>query len=137
MTAYTFDSKIVTDLHKDAYGTRGGELFRNQWNEADDDGKQKIWDSLLDALERSIQEEKEQDELAVTLFNAKVKNIITCGAGNRETAIRWIVQGMGLSETDLMYGGDYVCYNLGLPYSMRHEFDPICKELLKTMETVE
>lgn len=137
MTAYTFDDKIVSDLHKDTYGSRPGEYFWGEWNNASDDEKQKIWDNLCAALEREIAEEKERDKLAVAAFEARVADIIVSGAGNRETALRWILQGMDLDENDLMYGGDKVCYDLGLPYAMRHEFDPICKILLKTMETAE
>lgn len=129
MTAYSFDENIVSDLHKDAYGFRPRGMFWSEWNNASDDEKQEIWDDLCKALERAIQEEKEQEEFAVIQFNDRVAKVIASGASDRETAIRWIIQSMDFDEYDLMYGGDKVCYELGLPYSMQIEFDEICKNM--------
>lgn len=137
MTTYTFDENIVSDLHKDAYGFRPREMFWSEWNNASNDEKQEIWDGLCKALERAIQEEKEQEEFAVTQFNDRVAKVIATGAPDRETAIRWIVQSMGLDEHDLMYGGSYICWNLGLPYSMQNEFEEICKNMLANLREQE
>ena len=137
MTAYSFDENIVSDLHKDAYGFRPREMFWSEWNNASDDEKQEIWDDLCKALERAIQEEKEQEEFAVIQFNDRVAKVIATGAPDRETAIRWIVRSMGLDENDLVYGGSYVCWNLGLPYSMQTEFDGICNRMLVNLREQE
>ena len=134
MTAYSFDENIVSDLHKDAYGFRPREMFWSEWNNASNDEKQEIWDDLCKALERAIQKEKEQEEFAVIQFNKRVADVMATGAGDRETAIRWIVQSMGLDEYDLVYGGSYICWNLGLPYSMEKDFNEICKDLARDME---
>ena len=38
---YTFDEQTLSDLHKDARGSRPrSDLFWDAWNEADNDGKQ-------------------------------------------------------------------------------------------------
>ena len=44
-------------------------------------------------------------------------DMLGLGAPDRQTAIRWIVESLELTENDLCYGADYVCYCLGLPYS--------------------
>lgn len=137
MTAYTFDEEIIHELHQDAYNYRPNEFFWAEWNNSSNAEKQEIWDDLCKALERAIQEEKEQEEFAVTQFNNRVAEVIATGAKDRETAIRWIVQSMGLDENDLMYGGSYVCWNLGLPYSMQSEFDEICKNMLANLREQE
>jgi hypothetical protein len=137
MTEYSFDEDIIFHLYEDAYGFRPREMFWSEWNNASDDEKQEIWDDLCKALERAIQEEKEQEEFAVIQFNDRVAKVIATGASDRETAIRWIVQSMGLDENDLMYGGSYVCWNLGLPYSMQTEFDGICNRMLANLREQE
>ena len=43
-------------------------------------------------------------------------------AGSREDAIRWLIQAEGLDQE---YDAGYICYNLGLPYSMEKIFAPI------------
>ena len=42
---YTFDEQTLSDLHKDARGSRPrSDWFWDAWNQADNDGKQAIWD---------------------------------------------------------------------------------------------
>lgn len=66
----------------------------------------------------SIQaEEQEKLELAaeahaIEKFEARVAELITMGAQDRATAIRWIRD----SENVVYEDDDYVCYVLGLPY---------------------
>ena len=121
--SYTFDENIVSDLLKDAFGSRRAEGFYRNWDIADDEGKQIIWDNLLIVLENSVNEEKTQTEKAVEAFEKRVSETIELGAGNRETAIRWIVDSLDLSEVDKMYGGEHVCFVMGLPYNMEAVFN--------------
>jgi len=109
---YTFDSNIVSDLHKDAYGRRPGDSFWSQWIDASDAEKQTIWDGLLRSLEISMEIEREAEQRAVERFEALVRVNIDAGAEDRETALRWI---MDVSNAN----GDweYLCYKHGLPYS--------------------
>lgn len=90
---YTFDENTLSDLHKDARGFRPrSDYFWSQWNNADNDGKQAIWDGLIDELSAELEAEKARDELCLTEFKALVAHYIECGAGDRETALRWMVQ---------------------------------------------
>ena len=70
-TSRDFDANTLSDLHKDAYGFRPrSEEFWNAWDSADDDGKQRIWDDLLDAADRAAETEREiQRGLAAKLRN--------------------------------------------------------------------
>lgn len=123
---YTFDEQVLSDLHKDAYGFRPrSEWFWNNWNSADNDGKQAIWDDLLEALDHTLRMEKEAEERAIEEFEHRVAETIRYGAGDRATAIRWIVDSLNLSECDKWYGSEYICYTLGLPYSMKNVFDEV------------
>lgn len=128
--AYTFDEQIVSDLHKDAYGFRPTSYFWDSWKQSNDDGKQRIWDSLLESLEEEMERDRNAKLQAVAEFESMVASNMQHGARSRGDAIRWIVQGLGLDEMDLRYGGSRICYELGLPFEMEKEFDAVCKELL-------
>jgi hypothetical protein len=127
MTVYTFDEAIVSDLHKDARGYRPRSTWWEIWSAAPDAEKQEIWDSLLNELEWESAREREEAERAVKNFESRIELLISTGARDRDTAIRWLVESLELSEIDKMYGGSYVCYHLGLPYSMEHVFDAMLK----------
>ena len=108
---YTFDTNVVSDLHKDAFGFRPGYSFWVEWDGCDDDGKQKIWNYLLESLKESIEENRLAEEAAIKRFEELVTNTIAAGALNRKHALLSI---MDASDCD----GDweYLCYRHGLPY---------------------
>lgn len=130
-TTYTFDSNLGSDLHKDVYGYRPREWFWSQWNAYSDADKQTVWDNLCRQLDEEIEREQQEQTRAIEGFERGVEAAILLGAADRQTAIRWVAEGLGLDSVDYMYGGSKVCFELGLPYSMAGIFDPICKELAK------
>ncbi len=120
MTAsYTFDENLLSDIHKDARGFRPGQDFFARWKRANDDVKQQIWDMLVREVDESIEAEKAQTDAAVFSFEAQIDSLIQTGAGDRKTAIRWMVDSIGLSDAQ---DPGYICYMLSLPYSMETEF---------------
>ena len=128
--AYTFDEAIVSDLHKDAHGFRPSAYFWRTWNAEGLSGKQIIWDALCRYLEQT--QEREQDEVkrAISEYEVRIASYISIGAKDRATAIRWLVQSLELTETDDMFFtcvAEYICYTLGLPYSMQSEFSTTSK----------
>ena len=123
-----FDEDTLSDLHKDARGFRAGEYFWAAWVNGNDRCKQDIWDGLLRELDTRQEEEKAREDEATNKFETQVKMTIAMGAGNRETAIRWMIDAMDRSSMDKEYGGSYICFSLGLPYSYSKEFDAILKE---------
>ena len=88
---YTFDENTLSDLHKDARGSRPrSDFFWDTWNQADNDGKQAIWDGLVRELERhQAWEARIQDE-CLAEFEAEIETCIDMGAGDRQTALRWM-----------------------------------------------
>lgn len=125
---YTFDENLVSDLHKDAHGFRPSTWFWEEWSRADDAGKQVIWDNLLFELDQTMAEERRREEIAVGDFERGVRQNLALGAGDRATAIRWMLDGV-LQDHDLWYGGEYACYLFNLPYTFRAELDPIVNEI--------
>ena len=110
---FTYDENIYSDLHKDAYGfrPRGDEFYHA---DTTPERKQEIWDRTLRDLEQTIEWEKQAEAEAIVAFEALVETTIAAGAGDRETAIRWIVE----AEEDeyLEYDNSYFNYLYGLPY---------------------
>jgi hypothetical protein len=69
----------------------------------------------LESLQREAnaqwEEESRLEAEAVAEFEKSVESLITAGAGDRATAIRWLHE-----ANDTNYDGEYLCYQLGLPY---------------------
>ena len=86
---YTFDSRILSDLHKDAYGFRPSETFYREWDCLDDDGKQDLWNQLVDAVGDSIREEERYHNMAIAEFEGWVKQTMKIVVDStREDCIR-------------------------------------------------
>ena len=126
MTTYTYDEHTVSDLHKDAYGFRPKEMFWAEWDASDEDGKQGIWDYLIEAFNAEQQAERLRKERAIADFESRVSLMMEVGAPTREVAIKWIVESLDAGVGD---DAGYVCYLLGLPYSMESLFVEACREL--------
>ena len=122
---YTYDEAIVSDLHKDAYGFRPSEGFWVNWNCAGAERRQAIWDALLCSLDQAMDDQKAAYEDAKSEYEVRLAEYISIGAKDRATAIRWLVQSLELTETDKWYGAEYICYTLGLPNSMKSEFEGV------------
>jgi len=88
---HTFDENTLSDLYKDARGYRPrSESFWASWSEATNDGKQVIWDNLVDEMVQRGEEEAAREQACVEEFKAQITKVIEAGAGDRATALRWI-----------------------------------------------
>lgn len=118
---FDFDDNTFSDLVKEVYGTRSparvyGHLS-HYWDETPEN-KQKIWDDLCNELQDQMAEDKAREAEQVAAFEDRIKDVISIGAGNRETAIRWIFQADKLDPRDY----SYACHKLNVPYSFEEEF---------------
>jgi hypothetical protein len=111
---FTYDENTFSDLHKDAIG------FRPRGHEFYDDAttperKQEIWDYYCRVLEEELAWEKKRQAESIVKFEELVKTVIASGAGDRETAIKWLED----AEDDPYMGLDhgYFNYLYDLPYS--------------------
>jgi hypothetical protein len=98
--------QIYCELYKDVHGIKARWYRAASLEQARKD---------LDALEAEgklvwAAEEKAKDEAAVR-FEARVAETIRTGAGDRDTALRWIHQAEGTNGDD-----EFLCYHLGLRY---------------------
>lgn len=129
---YTYSEELFSDFHKDAYGFRPRD---HRFYDADTTPaeKQEIWDATGRAFAWRQAEEEAAELEAIAKFETDLSDIEVL-AGDRETAIRWFVESLELNEFDLMYGGNKICWQLGLPYSMANIFDETCKKLLDNVD---
>jgi predicted DNA-binding transcriptional regulator YafY len=89
-TKYTYDENIVSDLYKEAFGSRPRDYFWFDWQNASDAQKQEIWDQLL-AIADAQAEEYYQEQLAAEKYleATVIPNIQSYLNGcSREDAIR-------------------------------------------------
>ncbi len=88
---YTYSEELFSDFHKDAYGFRPRD---HRFYDADTtpDEKQEIWDATGRAVDRAIADEKAEAARAVVDFEEEVQSYIELGAGDRQTALRWMTQ---------------------------------------------
>jgi hypothetical protein len=123
-TTFTYDDRIYSDLHKDAYGFRPGADRCREWASMSPEAKQAEWDSLCATLDRAMTEQAEQEARMVAAFDAAIADLIAVGARDHATAMRWYLDSLELSDTDRLYGGSYICWKVGLPYHMQALFTP-------------
>jgi len=89
---YTYSDQLISDLHKDALGFRPIEAFWEGWTQSDDDKKQAIWDGLCREMDRRQEEEARNEAYLLAKFKEEVQSYIELGAGDRQTALRWMTQ---------------------------------------------
>mgnify|MGYP003349311713 CR=1 FL=1 len=103
---------VVSDLYKDAYGSRPREGFWDNWDNASADQKQAIWDGLIETMNAEVAREREIQRQAVADFEDRIKFMQSTIVGaSREDCIRYLHD---VYKTD----GDveYLEFNLGVPY---------------------
>ena len=108
---YTFDDDCYSDLHKDVYGFRPRGNAYVAWTHMTDDEKQAEWDRLCGRLDEVMKEQQEEEALAIVEFEKMVKKVMATGAGDRLTALRWI-----MDASDCNGDWEYLCYHCHLPY---------------------
>jgi hypothetical protein len=99
---------IYWDMHKDAYGVRPRCIDTSAWTLEDFEAEFKV---LSEAIEREDIARKASEAEAVAKFEKHVTNTICMGAGDRATALRWIMDASNANGD-----WEYLCYDLGLPY---------------------
>jgi hypothetical protein len=85
-----FDYDTFSDLHKDVHGFRPSAIFMKNVKRFSDQERDDLWEALCIQLEENTKAEKAQEEADVAKFEARVLDVIDLGAGDRETALRWI-----------------------------------------------
>ena len=107
----------VYEMHKEAYGVKGRHY---NFSEMSDDDLKKEFEHLAEVAKREREIEKRYEEEAYKKFENNITKTIELGAGDRETAIKWILEGEGLDKEQ---DAGYICYSLGLGYDKEYLFE--------------
>jgi|TARA_R110000772_G_scaffold244306_1_gene357374 hypothetical protein len=65
--------------------------------------------------ETKFVEDMRMEKLRTEKFEQLVADMLEAGAGDRDTAIRWICQAESITTDDLRHGGGYLTYHFDLP----------------------
>jgi hypothetical protein len=97
------------DMYKDAFGVRPRGIDTSGWTEAYFEQEFAL---LADTIQQNEEAAKESERAYIAKFEARVNDLVSMGAKNRETALCWIMDGSDA-------GGDfeYLAYLEGLPYN--------------------
>ena len=111
-TKYTFDERIVSDLYKEAYGSRPRADFWAKWENGTADEKQMVWDFLIAEAESEAECERKEQLDAEAAFERHVERTTRLVAGStREDAIRYMHDSF-----DTNGDVEYLEYILGVRY---------------------
>lgn len=108
--------RLISDLHKDAYGFRPSADCLVAYRAMTTADLTAEWDMLCATLDREMEREAQAQARAAVAFEARLAEVIACGAGDRATAIRWMLEADDLTRSVAMYGMDYACFEYGLAY---------------------
>ena len=105
----------IYDAHKTAFGVKGRHYRFSEMSlqELKDEA-----DYISKACDEQLALEAKMEKEATERFEASVAEYQKM-AGSRKDAIRWVLQAEGLEDER---DPGYICYSLGLPYSMEKEF---------------
>ena len=105
----------IYDAHKTAFGVKGRhyDFKAMSLQELKDEA-----DYISRACDEQLALEARMEKEATERFEASVAEYQKM-AGSRKDAIRWLLQAEGLEDER---DPGYICYSLGLPYSMEKEF---------------
>ena len=105
----------IYDAHKTAFGVKGRHYKFSEMSlqELKDEA-----DYISKACDEQLALEAKMEKEATERFESSVAEYQKM-AGSRKDAIRWLLQAEGLEDER---DPGYICYSLGLPYSMEKEF---------------
>lgn len=116
---------MLSDMHKDAYGCRPRGLYAHLNIQEMDE----VMESLQDVIGNNIVDEEIQLQADLVAFNELLEKTINLGAGNRETALRWLYDGSGIGEINSSQDLEHFAYQQGILFS--NEGKALVQELIE------
>ena len=87
---FTYCDNTFSDLFKEVNGFRPRGQLMEDWEDRTPRQKQELWNALGDELADNEKAERKLEKERVATFEARIQDVIGLGAGDRETALRWI-----------------------------------------------
>ena len=108
---FTFNENLISDLYKDAYGSRSASAM---WPvNGTDAEKQAEWDRVCDIVELEIEAQKLRQDYAKHDFEESIAKCLSVGAKNRKQAIEWALHSH-CDDMTCKYSVDIALHSLGL-----------------------
>jgi hypothetical protein len=117
---------IMSDMHKDAYGFRPRHINYSVFTDAELEAECDYYQEVMESNEKLETIRLEDD---IKAFDKLVQQTIEMGAGNRKTALRWIVDGADDWDSEA------IVWNMGLLHSdtgraLVKEINEDCNDIL-------
>jgi hypothetical protein len=116
---------IYSDQYKSAYGIRPRNY---NWDAFTLEEIYAELDSIQVIIDRQIVEEEIWERASVVAFNELIEKTISLGAGNRETALRWLFDG-ATEEFSGYMDYEHFIYQQGIMHTK--EGDAVIQELIE------
>lgn len=120
---YTFDILTVSDLYKDAFGSRPSREWILKFHSMSDLDKQNEWDYLCNVMVENMNEERNSESRAYDAWMNRINDIKETNGISLSDAIRLDMQAME-SENDI----GYYCFQLGVSYHVEPEVKQILEK---------
>lgn len=91
-TLTDIDMSVLSDMHKDALGYRPNAEFWARVKNMSDEEVRELMDGLQEDVESEILQDAARELASQRIFERSIQTWIDVGAGNRETAFRWMAQ---------------------------------------------
>jgi hypothetical protein len=111
-----FSETDLSDFSKDAYGFRC-RTYKEWWSKDELEAEYKRLSAICE--DNYLADTKRESE-ALVQFEILIKRTINYGAADRETAIKWLVQGEGLEFNE--YDLQYFFWGHGLSYEIQNKW---------------
>jgi len=102
----------ISDVHKDAYGFRPRGRYGDDWTV--EELKEEL-DRLVDYANEVHEQEQIAAEKAADAFDEQIIAVQASGAGNREQAIKWLVE----ADEDALWDIEHYVWKQGFLFTDR------------------
>ena len=102
----------ISDVHKDAYGFRPRGKYGDDWTV--EELKEEL-DRLVDYANEVYEQEQIAAEKAADAFDEQILAVQASGAGNREQAIKWLVE----ADEDALWDIEHYVWKHGFLFTDR------------------
>lgn len=119
---HTYDDSLISDLYKDAYGSRPSQTYWTLWRSMTPSQKQGEWEYLCKLVEEADDARLRAEEGAYQYWSSNIRATMAKLNISEAEAIR-----KDMSDCDCINDIGFYCFKRGLSYSTEYEIDNILK----------
>lgn len=108
----------LSDWYKEAFGIRP-RYYKEWWTK---DELEAEYNHLSRICEENLKSEKIRQEAAYKRFEKLIEKVIGYGAGNRETAIRWLIEADDFCDIEYKQDVEHFFWSMGLSWEKTEEY---------------